>query len=418
MKKPLLFLLSLITIILYNSSCFAVNLDSFIIEPQYLSNGKVQVIGSPQTILVDIALSRSLIPNTQTFESVNWTITVLLKDNYTDNQVVISTPLTVTSTDFNGSAFCNKTISALVPANKFTSYTANGFVYNSKVFLEYSKNVLTGISTGNPAYSINDYPVNLVKVSSPLTSSCCGIPLTPASVWNGQIYNPVYDGYPVPIPVSQFYYNLPGVPAGYGFLDWIRAQTTHPFNNEAGTIINFNDAGPILTQGQTIYSPNNLYRLTLQTDGNLVLYSSSNVGLWNSQTQGTSALAFFFQSDLHLVLRNGYVHASPSIWATGKYDLGGSLTRFAITNKIMAYPYLKLQDDGNLVLHWPNGVESTTGGPATPVIIIFETTLSGAGAGGNGVSPVPGMLTYPYEYSNSSDGNSGSALANYFEITH
>jgi len=84
----------------------------------------------------------------------------------------------------------------------------------------------------------------------------------------------------------------------------------------------------------------------------------------------------------------------------------------------MAYPYLKLQDDGNLVLHWPNGVESTTGGQAIPVTILLEATLSGAGAGGNGGEPNIRLFICPYQYSNSTDGNSGSGPANYFEITH
>ena len=146
--------------------------------------------------------------------------------------------------------------------------------------------------------------------------------LSPGSVFNGNVYNPVYDGYPVPFPVSQYYQCLQGLPCGYGFLDWITAQPTEPFNNEPGTIINFSNTAPILTQGQSIYSPNNLYRLTLQADGNLVLYSSTNVGLWNSQTSGTSSLSFYFQPDLHLVLHNGYADNSPSTWSAGVYDLG------------------------------------------------------------------------------------------------
>jgi hypothetical protein len=415
MKNLLLFSIGIILLTLFNSTCFAVSLDSFVIESQYLSNGNVQVNASPQTIQVDISLSRNLLPTRgviQLYEPVNWTVTILLKDGYTDNQIVISTPLTITSDDFNGTAFCSKNIAVLVPANQYTSYTASGFVYNSTVFLEYSSNN----GDGNLGYSVNTYPVTLNDANSPLTASgpvvqnpsVDGIPLSPASVWNGQVYNPVYAGYPVPINIAQFYYTLPGVPSGYGFLDWIKAQTTKPFNNEPGTIINFNDSAPILTQGQAIYSPNNLYRLTLQTDGNLVLYdNTTNVGIWNSETQGKSALSFYFQSDLHLVLRNGLLYTSPSVWASSFHTTNGSVTQYAHLNKVMAYPYLKLQDDGNLVFHWPNGVESTSGGPATPVIIILEASSGGSGD-----------LRTPVQYSQSADGNSGSALANYFEITH
>ena len=45
--------------------------------------------------------------------------------------------------------------------------------------------------------------------------------------------------------------------------------------------------GAELTSGQSITTPGGAFRLTMQGDGNLVLYGASNSALWASGTSGT-----------------------------------------------------------------------------------------------------------------------------------
>jgi subtilisin family serine protease len=85
--------------------------------------------------------------------------------------------------------------------------------------------------------------------------------------------------------------------------------------------------------GQSIYTPDRRFRLILQTDGNLVLYSPTKA-LWASGTDGQPTAFLTLQSDGNLVLYDRSVHP---LWAS--YTVRFGLTRLIV------------QGDGNLVLY-------------------------------------------------------------------
>ena len=113
-----------------------------------------------------------------------------------------------------------------------------------------------------------------------------------------------------------------------------------------GTTISPSDTQPVLTVGQSIYSPDHNTRLTLQTDGNLVLYkkqaNGSELGEWSSGTVGKAVQKLMFQSDGNLVVYNGSV----GVWDSGFHYNNGQSTVHS--------GYYYLQNDGNFVFYWPN----------------------------------------------------------------
>ncbi|HYN96809.1 MAG TPA: hypothetical protein VES42_23455 [Pilimelia sp.] len=79
-------------------------------------------------------------------------------------------------------------------------------------------------------------------------------------------------------------------------------------------------------------------RLTMQTDGNLVIYDRSNRARWASNTQGRGATQLLFQHDGNLVLyRSGY---SGAVWASNTRHTCGA---WATT--------IGLQADSNFVIY-------------------------------------------------------------------
>jgi hypothetical protein len=115
--------------------------------------------------------------------------------------------------------------------------------------------------------------------------------------------------------------------------------------------------GGTLVPGQSIWSCNGAYQLIFQTDGNLVLYSTSKA-LWASGTNGKQANELILQSDGNLVL-----YGATPLWATG--TSGKAVTGLAV------------QNDGNVVLYdgstplWAtntmsaNSTNTNTSAPAT-----------------------------------------------------
>lgn len=102
--------------------------------------------------------------------------------------------------------------------------------------------------------------------------------------------------------------------------------------------------------GESLTSQNKLYRLTLQSDGNVVLYNASNVALWASGTAGKATRSLVMQGDGNLVAKLGDAHQS-AVWATGSNGFGGA--------------HVTLQNDGDLVLAQGTHVvwtSSTNGG--------------------------------------------------------
>jgi hypothetical protein len=115
---------------------------------------------------------------------------------------------------------------------------------------------------------------------------------------------------------------------------------------------------PILSSNgtNTLYSPNRAYKLVMQGDGNLVLYNSSNVGLWNSKTNNSApgwTYKLYYQTDGNLVIKKvSSTGAGSDIWASyteAPYWSAG------VENAYRAY--MKVQDDGNVALYY-NGFDN------------------------------------------------------------
>ena len=112
-------------------------------------------------------------------------------------------------------------------------------------------------------------------------------------------------------------------------------------------------SGRTLAPGQELRSANQRYRLTMQTDGNAVLYTVGGQALWSSDTPGYGGADLEMQGDGNLVLyRAGHV-ALKSTGTAGRRSA-----------------YLVLQDDGNLVMYTPDGhpwwSTGTNGGAKAP----------------------------------------------------
>jgi hypothetical protein len=98
--------------------------------------------------------------------------------------------------------------------------------------------------------------------------------------------------------------------------------------------------GSTLYPGESLWSPSRLYRLTQQTDGNLVLYSMpGNKPFWASGTFNHPNSVTQMQSDGNLVV---YAPGHVAIWASGTAGHPNSV--------------LFMQDDANVVIYAPGNV--------------------------------------------------------------
>lgn len=99
-----------------------------------------------------------------------------------------------------------------------------------------------------------------------------------------------------------------------------------------------NSESGVLDANWYLVSQNRQYKLTLQSDGNLVLYGTSpSRALWSSATYGNPNAHLVMQTDGNLVL---YSSAGKALWSTGVNP-----------NKVGAN-VLWLQNDGNLVKYY------------------------------------------------------------------
>lgn len=94
--------------------------------------------------------------------------------------------------------------------------------------------------------------------------------------------------------------------------------------------------GQRLNSGQSLTSGDGKYKLVMQGDGNLVLYSPTRA-LWSSNTYGRSVGFFVLQGDGNMVI---YGADNKPYWATWTQGRGASA--------------LYMQGDGNLVLYSPS----------------------------------------------------------------
>ena len=96
-------------------------------------------------------------------------------------------------------------------------------------------------------------------------------------------------------------------------------------------------AGEGLTAGETVYSCNCRYRLTLQDDGELALASDSGT-FWTAGTAGRGAAVAVMQDDGNFVV---YSATSAALWSTHTDGHAGAI--------------VSVQDDGNLVVYDAGG---------------------------------------------------------------
>jgi hypothetical protein len=101
-------------------------------------------------------------------------------------------------------------------------------------------------------------------------------------------------------------------------------------------------SGQSLQTGQQLKSDNRRYALTLQSDGNVVLYDRHHQAIWATNTPRSKPANFTMQTDGNLVL---YASSGSPIWASNTVNNPGA--------------YLVVQDDGNLVVY-------RAGAPTTP----------------------------------------------------
>ncbi|MCI4429827.1 MAG: DUF5011 domain-containing protein, partial [Burkholderiales bacterium] len=124
-----------------------------------------------------------------------------------------------------------------------------------------------------------------------------------------------------------------------------------PVESAEGSLV----TGQRLNADQSLASANGVYRLTLHTDGNLVIYNASSQPLWAGATAGQGGVRLELQGDGNLVL---YTSAGAAVWSSGTNGSGAAR--------------LVMQDDGNLVLETAAGVS------------VWSTSTGQSGGGGGG----------------------------------
>lgn len=124
-------------------------------------------------------------------------------------------------------------------------------------------------------------------------------------------------------------------------------RTTYSLDNaDNRTNVKAQNQAVNITAGSAISSVDGRFNLTMQTDGNFVLYGPSGA-LWHTNTYGTSANVAAFQSDGNLVLYNS---SGTVFWHAGINSHCASLV---------------VQNDGNVVILATNGAvvwQTNTGG--------------------------------------------------------
>jgi hypothetical protein len=94
------------------------------------------------------------------------------------------------------------------------------------------------------------------------------------------------------------------------------------------------EGGDALYAHQMLGSCEGRYTLTMQSDGNAVMYQNGAGAVWSTGTHGTAGHVLTMQSDGNLVL---YTADGTPLWNSGTYGNPGAV--------------LRVQDDGNLVIY-------------------------------------------------------------------
>lgn len=162
-----------------------------------------------------------------------------------------------------------------------------------------------------------------------------------------------------------------------------------PQDNFGGNYIQLNGANQCMTANgaSTIYDPSGLFRVVMQTDGNLVEYDTSNDAIWatNEARSGTGNYAFCVQTDGDNVI---YSPSGVALWAS---HTGGGYTGWCNC-------YMVMQSDGNLVDYKYNGGPAVWAHNGAANIPLRYHTVDGFfvlqqpnGGGGSEFAPWVGM---------------------------
>jgi len=129
---------------------------------------------------------------------------------------------------------------------------------------------------------------------------------------------------------------------GYSFVDLLgdtgapaSCTLSGPAGHPSATAVG---PGRRLSPGSTLVSPGGQYRLTMQSDGDLVLYTAGGSPLWSSQTSAAAGAFAIMQADGNFVV---YSAANRVLWATGTGGHPGA--------------ELEVQSDGDLAVAGPSG---------------------------------------------------------------
>ena len=119
-------------------------------------------------------------------------------------------------------------------------------------------------------------------------------------------------------------------------------------------------AGQCLYPGQILVSPQRNYMLSMQTDGNLVIYNHFRQATWASGTNGWAVGQVCMQGDGNFVMRDPWGNA---IWSTNSQGYAGT--------------QLSMQGDGNLVVYnvYGQAIWSVWSGKIIPPFVNGTPTL-------------------------------------------
>lgn len=184
---------------------------------------------------------------------------------------------------------------------------------------------------------------------------------------------------------------------GVGGATSIVAKPAPNFPVGSGQIYTGTGNSSRLYKGQSLYSTNGWYRLSMQTDGNLVITDKANTVTWNSGTYGTAAHFALFQPDGNLVLYEA--DGVTPVWWTNKgqypqnigyvwrLDASGEFALFDINNTPIWRSWTGRQSEPTVTVTsetWDTPLWSTaTGSSVEPSFPSYQTstlTINNTGA--------------------------------------
>jgi len=94
-----------------------------------------------------------------------------------------------------------------------------------------------------------------------------------------------------------------------------------------------------------LVSPNQQYKLSYQSDGDLVVYDKSNKPIWSTKTAGKTPNKLVFQADGNLVLHGAITNV---FWESNSHDKGGKSLRLSDQGRLSVWDEKKVIWEGAL----------------------------------------------------------------------